>query len=587
MKPLPTFAFTSFLLFMLILGMLLVASSSANFFPDPIPAGIQITSGGTVTGTNLIQRNGDVYTLTGDIYCTIVILRDGIVLDGGGYTLRGSGSGAGVFLQERSNVVIQNMRIVNFAYGVKFTWLNYGQPTAARSNTVTGSTFINNTYGIALYDFSEGNQISDNYFENNTYGIGLSSPGNNVLRRNQFWNNAGSIFDSGANANDIDTSNTVNGKPVCYWVNQHDKTVPSGTGWVMLKNCSGITVQGLNLAGNVQGVLLHNTNDSTISGNVITNNLEGIALRYSHGNVISSNRISNNNGYGISLEYVSNSNIITKNEIANNAKDGVNFGYYTINATVTENHVTGNGGNGIFFHDIQDSTVAGNNATLNKGCGIGFGYGPGIITENNITGNNVGIWLSNANKNTITWNNITENTGWGIRLEGSQGNNTIHHNNFINNSITEALQASVLGIWTYPGLNKPPRWNTTTPIITPTPEPEMPKFAPGNSNFWDDGKEGNYWSDYAKRYPNATEIRSTGVGDTPYFINENNADRYPLMRPAACNSNSTAQQQESEEFAEASLPVDNAVAVTAATATVIGILTASAYLLLKRKHSTA
>ena len=37
---------------------------------------------------------------------------------------------------------------------------------------------------------------------------------------------------------------------------------------------------------------------------------------------------------------------------------------------------------------------------------------------------------------------------------------------------------------------------------------------------WDDGypSGGNYWSDYASRYPNATEIGSSGIGDTEYLI---------------------------------------------------------------------
>jgi parallel beta-helix repeat protein len=46
---------------------------------------------------------------------------------------------------------------------------------------------------------------------------------------------------------------------------------------------------------------------------------------------------------------------------------------------------------------------------------------------------------------------------------------------------------------------------------------------------WDDGKEGNYWSDY-----NGTDANNDGIGDTPYVIDVLNQDRYPLMNsPAA------------------------------------------------------
>ena len=48
-------------------------------------------------------------------------------------------------------------------------------------------------------------------------------------------------------------------------------------------------------------------------------------------------------------------------------------------------------------------------------------------------------------------------------------------------------------------------------------------------NIWNDNGLGNYWGDYLAKYPNATEVNSTGVGSIPYIINENNTDSYPLM----------------------------------------------------------
>jgi len=49
--------------------------------------------------------------------------------------------------------------------------------------------------------------------------------------------------------------------------------------------------------------------------------------------------------------------------------------------------------------------------------------------------------------------------------------------------------------------------------------------------MWDNGEEGNYWSDYTARYPNATEVDDSDIWNTSFFINEYNIDHYPLMEP--------------------------------------------------------
>jgi len=45
-------------------------------------------------------------------------------------------------------------------------------------------------------------------------------------------------------------------------------------------------------------------------------------------------------------------------------------------------------------------------------------------------------------------------------------------------------------------------------------------------NFWDNGVRGNYWSDYT-----GTDANNDDIGDTPYVIDADNKDRYPLTEP--------------------------------------------------------
>jgi len=59
-----------------------------------------------------------------------------------------------------------------------------------------------------------------------------------------------------------------------------------------------------------------------------------------------------------------------------------------------------------------------------------------------------------------------------------------------------------------------------------------PKSAGTEANRWDNGTIGNYWLNYNSKYPNATQIDNTGLGDTPYLIDDNNTDHNPLMFPS-------------------------------------------------------
>lgn len=136
-----------------------------------------------------------------------------------------------------------------------------------------------------------------------------------------------------------------------------------------------------------------------------------------------------------------------------------------------------------------------------------FSIGMYIYTENNtVTGNAVsdnivGILLSGCN-NDITRNYIGQNDMgifFGVNTPGDEPINiTLTHNSFVDNV------AHFSGCFCQD-------YNTTEPMHT-----------------WDDGGEGNYWSDY-----NGTDSNDDGVGDTPYVIDVQNQDRYPLMHLVA------------------------------------------------------
>jgi hypothetical protein len=154
---------------------------------------------------------------------------------------------------------------------------------------------------------------------------------------------------------------------------------------------------------------------------------------------------------------------------------------------------------GIDFGENVDGTVIQNIDIKN------FSIGMYVWTENNtvssckIYDSIVGILLSGEN-NTVTYNYIENNTQGLFMGFNNEGNTTIppdiliHHNDFENNEIQ-------LNGCSCKSLNR-----TETP------------------HHWDDGKEGNYWSDY-----NGTDANKDNIGDTPYVVDELNIDRYPMI----------------------------------------------------------
>jgi parallel beta-helix repeat protein len=466
-----TTAFIAVLLFSALAGVQFVRLAEANFMPirTPQPAFIIKSDGSVNPSTAPIQRAGNIYTFTDDIAgYTIAVERNNIVLDGGGYTLQGNGDSTGVFIKNRNGVTLKNMEISDFSYGIRL--------------------FAEDYLGMSSSD----NTLSGNTLTNNEYGIYIRASYNNVLRNNSMNNNKHNFMIRGGYlsdkkdgyTNDIDASNTVDGKPMIYWVNQQDRTVPSEAGYVALISCTNINVQNLNLANNRDGVLLVSTTDSTVTRNYVTNTVNGIYIYWSSSNTISENNITDNNN-GIYAQDSSDNNI-NGNTVTNNTETGINL------------------------YDSRGSDVIGNTIKANTGYGIRLrsDSSNNLVSENYIENNSVGILVDDSFDNRIIGNMITENSDWGIQLTGNQNNNVIYHNSFVDNSEGEGLQVSIPGLWSMDGTQ------------------------PGRGNVWDNGTAGNYWSDYITRYPNASDVGSSGIGDTPFYINENNIDRYPLMKPA-------------------------------------------------------
>ena len=344
---------------------------------------------------------------------------------------------------------------------------------------------------------------------------------------------------------------------------QLDNVVIDGAGFILqgvgsyvyvgitLSSRSNVTIKNIDINQFAIGIRMNQSSNNIINGNKIYSCC-GVMLDFSSNNQIAGNSIISADpgyGYGAQINSGSYNTIIGNNFTDTGIGVRLEGGEYN---TISENH----------FKDQTSVLVArASHNTISKNS-MGSGHSGVVICaissyntvfRNNITEKSHGIEIyTNSSSNTVYKNNLINNeVGAFIGNEyiaDSVGNNTFYHNNFMNNTQNVLVNA----------------------LVT-------------RSNFWDNGKEGNYWSDY-----NGKDNNRDGVGDTPYTIDENNKDRYPLMKPFinpklsdAENSTNPQTQEQKLGFLGSSLPMEYGYAIV--TVIVVATVAIAGYLFLKSK----
>jgi nitrous oxidase accessory protein len=220
-------------------------------------------------------------------------------------------------------------------------------------------------------------------------------------------------------------------------------------------------------AGQGHAIDIANSSNCVIEDNLLENNLVGISLyASSSGNTISGNTLENNER---SIELI-------------DASDN----------RISDNNITGALVSGISLDVSSGNTVSGNRISdLTDGMGalMLWKSSNNVISRNLLFGGNPMLMID-CSSNTLSENFVMDSE-YGLVVGASSGN-SIYSNYFI---------------------------NVTQQIL----DTEMSAGLP-SENSWDNGAEGNYWSDYV-----GADADGDGIGDTPHIIDENNQDNHPLM----------------------------------------------------------
>jgi parallel beta-helix repeat protein len=306
---------------------------------------------------------------------------------------------------------------------------------------------------------------------------------------------------------------------------------------VITDNYYGITVSSSShilfdenvIKSNNQGIWIHDSANTTLFKNNVTANTHAIRINRSPNNVLNENYIAGNQ-YGSIELFDSSFNNIYGNSISTSMGDAVWLSS-SFNNTISANTMKDIEGDGILLSSSSNNTIKAN-FIANTYDGIYFYESDdNDVIGNNVTADSYGIWIWSSSNNLMLRNKVTTNLDSGILLMLDSPSNRIVENYIFNISSAPAIVAyssnnTIIGnnvvnnAWSI-GMTSANNTILHNNFINNQFKP----IAPADSlNYWDNGFEGNYWSDY-----DGTDSNHDGIGDTPYEINANNIDYYPLM----------------------------------------------------------
>jgi parallel beta-helix repeat protein len=484
-----------------------------------------VVKSGTYNGSVLIDKAislvgenspgiiGD-YRLNGTV---ILVTSDNVNITG--FTVEPSApspSRRGVHLLDANHCNIYNNKFINNKIGI---WL-YG----SSENTITGNSVFGSgdifgeidSYGAQLLG-SNRNSIENNIFENNHYGIYIYSSSHNNVTNNRVKNN----FSTG---------------------------------------------------------IMINANENQLIDNVIEGNTVGLSLHGSN-NILKNNQLSNNTAnFKIEWNYYEDTSTFFNDVDASNTIEGNPIIYWVdvqnekvpdnaafvclvrcVNVTVENLRLQGNDA-GVVLVATTNSSVKNNLVAADNDGVLVCESSGNVISQNRITGCDCGIRLAMSNKNSLSYNTMSD-CSTGLVLKASAENlvkaNTIsgdvaegvtlqdsHKNNITENAIVDCKRVALM-FW----LNSSGNLFYLNNFINNTKNVEemySERDIDHHVNSWNNGTVGNYWSDYT-----GADSNNDGIGDTPYIIDANNKDNYPLIAP---NNNSIASPSPSSSHTPSSSP---------------------------------
>jgi len=310
-------------------------------------------------------------------------------------------------------VKISNLGIRNGVIGLRLN--------EADNCAIVDNVLYDGVYGIRLHN-SRNSWVAGNHVSHYShFGIDLDFSGNSTLRNNVMVNNMYNFGVDGMSLldflNDIDVSNTVNGKAVHYLVNECDVSIgPSSfesVGYLAVVNSSNVRVLDMDVQNNIQGLLCAFTSNLSICDVNAGNNWNGVHVVYSPNASVTGVKANRNFDYGIKLFGCSGSKVF-QNNVDNNGWSGIGL-FWSPNSILDLNEAS------YATYDLHlvftNNSVISRNTALVKPSGLSIAayYSHGNLIYRNTFENSL-LFAETRNGTTFTptnsWDDGVEGNYW-------------------------------------------------------------------------------------------------------------------------------------------------------------------------------
>lgn len=428
-------------------------------------------------------------------------------------------------LNSSGNTICNNLIRSNLRTGVGLDW--------SFDNIVRNNTIADNNVGIGATNLSCNNTFSENTISNNDYGF-LTAFHDCKLFHNNIANNGVQVtFYSPERVNVWDDGYPNGGN---YWsdyagVDLHGGPYQNETGSdgigdeayvigasnqdrypTMQPFCSvrnlntGLVYSTIQSSINAPETLAHHTifvRSGTYRGSVVVNKTISLVGESEETTIIDGCNVvdavcinANNvevsrfqvcNGFAGLRLLVCNNTVIHDMKLLNNQCGICLYDCWFTN--ITSCRIENTTENSMLLSNSHSNVISGNLVSKSQGCGLQLSSSSNNTIENNVVSDQVqgssnGIELEHSHSNLIVNNTVSNNGGFGILLESSN-KSLVFYNNLVNNMIQVYLHESF-------------------------------------NNTWDNGFEGNHWSNY-----NGSDLNSDGIGDE--YLPWEGVDYYPLI----------------------------------------------------------